>query len=140
MHRQQSRRLLYLSPSCIALFGAQTVIICGRGIHLPLPRGLLACSFVRDSCSCSRRLVLSVPAVLRMYACVVWQGVAAMVRCCPYILGLDPEKNMEPKLAWLKDNLDLDDEMLVDLIKVCCAVLLALFSKKECACHSAFDV
>lgn len=42
-----------------------------------------------------------------------------MVMCYPYILGLDPEKNMEPKLAWLKENLGLDDETVLGLVKVC---------------------
>lgn len=41
-----------------------------------------------------------------------------MVRTFPSILGLSPEKNIQPKLAWLRENLDLDEEVLLALVKV----------------------
>lgn len=50
----------------------------------------------------------------------VWQGAVAMVQRTPYILGLDPERNMEPKLAWLKKIFVLDEEIAVRFAKVCC--------------------
>lgn len=46
------------------------------------------------------------------------QGVAAMVRTFPQILGLSPKDNMDPKIAWLKDALDVDDERVLVLVKV----------------------
>lgn len=41
-----------------------------------------------------------------------------MVRTFPSILGLSTENNIEPKLAWLRENLDLDEEVLLVLVKV----------------------
>lgn len=53
------------------------------------------------------------------------QGVAAMVRTFPPILGLNPEKNIEPKLAWLRENVDLDEELVLGLVKVCSGLLFS---------------
>lgn len=46
------------------------------------------------------------------------QAAASMVRIFPPVLGLSPEKNLEPKLTWLRKNLDLDEEHVLVLIKV----------------------
>lgn len=46
------------------------------------------------------------------------QAVAGMVRAFPPVLGLSPERNIEPKLAWLKEELDLDEGLLVSFIRV----------------------
>lgn len=43
---------------------------------------------------------------------------AAMVRTCPHILVLSLEKNMKPKLAWLQEKVDLNDEQVVVVVKV----------------------
>lgn len=42
-----------------------------------------------------------------------------MVRTFPSILGLNPETNIEPKLAWLRENVDLDEGLVLGLVKVC---------------------
>lgn len=41
-----------------------------------------------------------------------------MVRTFPSILGLSPEKNIEPKLTWLRENLGLTEELVLVLVKV----------------------
>lgn len=44
---------------------------------------------------------------------------AAMVRTFPSLLGLNPDTNLEPKLAWLKENVHLDEELVLRLVKAC---------------------
>lgn len=77
------------------------------------------------SLSCFRQRVVTTRPTAALCACVP-QGVAAMVRGLPHVLGLNPEKNIEPKLAWLKENLDLDEERVLRLVKVCSWLLHAL--------------
>ncbi len=55
-----------------------------------------------------------------------------MVRTFPSILGLNPEKNIETKMAWLRETLDLDEDGVIGLVKVYVA---AEFSRvRMCAC------
>lgn len=83
-----------------------------------VPACVRACSRVASTRHGFRRPVLT-----RMRVCV-WQGVAAMVRTFPSILGLNPEKNIEPKLAWLMENIDLDEELVLGLVKVSPGLLI----------------
>lgn len=48
-----------------------------------------------------------------------------MVRGYPAFRRMNPEKNIELKLAWLMENLDLDEEQLLGVVKVCLWVLFS---------------
>jgi hypothetical protein len=51
------------------------------------------------------------------------KSLSKLVQKQPPVLGCSVEDNLEPKLAWLEDRLQLDDKSLRKLVQACPAVL-----------------
>jgi hypothetical protein len=51
------------------------------------------------------------------------KSLSKLVRTLPAVLGLSIDDNLEPKLAWLQDRLDMDDKTLSKMVGTLPAVL-----------------
>lgn len=46
------------------------------------------------------------------------KGAAKLIKRFPNILGLSPEVNLEKKLTWLKENLQLSEAQVISMVTV----------------------